>query len=200
MLSVAVEGVVDEAVVRRLTEISGIKIDAIYGKNGKQNLRSRIHSYNQAAEHYPWLVLVDLDQEDPCAPDLRSAWLPHPARYMCFRIAVKQVEAWLMADRETLAAYLKINASALPPYPDEEPHAKKKLVELARRSRSRAIRQALVPREGSGRSEGPGYASRLIEYVTEHWRPEVAAQHSDSLHRCLYRLQKDVCNWLALLC
>jgi hypothetical protein len=199
MLSAAVEGIVDEAVVRRLAEIVGINITSIYGKNGKQHLHQRIDAFNQAAKHFPWLVLVDLDQDAGCAPDLRATWLPNPAPFMCFRIAVRQVEAWLLADRDTLADFLKVNVSAIPLDPENEPHPKQRMVEIVRRSRSSIIRQTMVPREGSGRSEGPEYSSQLIEYAHEHWRPDVAAQHSDSLNRCLYRLRNDVCTWITFL-
>ena len=49
----------------------------------------------------------------------------------------------------------------------------------------------MVPRDGSGRSVGPAYASRMIEYVEGFWRPEVAAHRADSLRRaiaCVVRL------------
>jgi len=47
---------------------------------------------------------------------------------------------------------------------------------------------AVVPRPESGRSEGPAYTSRLIEYAQGTWRPDVAAQHADSLARLCRRL------------
>jgi len=62
----------------------------------------------------------------------------------------------------------------------------------ARRSRSRVIVQDMVPRRGSGSRVGPGYKGRLIEFVTathHRWRPDVAAQRSDSLRRCLNALE-----------
>jgi transposase len=48
-------------------------------------------------------------------------------------------------------------------------------------------------RHGSGRPVGPAYASRLIEFASSSWRPEVAAQRADSLRRtidCLRRLAR----------
>jgi hypothetical protein len=64
------------------------------------------------------------------------------------------------------------------------------VVDLARRSRRRAIRDDFVPREGSGRRIGPLYTSRMIEFVedmTAGWRPDEAARLSPSLARCLRR-------------
>src|SRR3954471_10845125 len=104
-LSSAVEGPLDEAVVRRLAHEAGLSVGAVYGKNGKGRIRRQLHGYNNAAQHNPWLVLVDLDQEN-CAADLRNLWLPEPASFMCFRVAVRAVESWLLADRERIAEFL----------------------------------------------------------------------------------------------
>lgn len=85
-----------------------------------------------------------------------------------------------------------LRAARVPPNPDAEPDPKTTLIDLARRSRRRAIREDIVPREGSGSRVGPGYAGRLIEFVMtagHPWRPNVAAQHSDSLRRCVEALQ-----------
>jgi hypothetical protein len=107
-------------------------------------------------------------------------------------VAVRAVEAWLLADAERLAAFLGIRAALIPRDPDAEHDPKTTLVNLARRSRRRAIREDIVPREGSGGRVGPGYVGRLIEFVTaaeNGWRPGVAAGRSDSLRRCLEALQ-----------
>lgn len=188
VISGAVEGIVDEAVLQRLITHVGAGIGPIHGKNGKQFLRQRLPGYNQAAQFSPWLVLVDLDQENDCAPPLRDDWLPSPAPNMCFRVAVREVESWLLADQERLAAFLGISASRIPDDPDRDLNPKRTMVELAGRSRRREIRRDMTPRPGSGREVGPAYASRLIEFVLHRgvgWRPEVAARSSDSLRRCL---------------
>ena len=52
------------------------------------------------------------------------------------------------------------------------------------------VRQDMVPREGSGRTEGPAYTSRLIEYATDRWRPDVAVRRADSLRRAVACLQR----------
>jgi hypothetical protein len=195
-ITAAVEGNVDEAVVRRLIEHVGGIPGPVYGRNGKDHLRQRIANYNQAARLSPWVVLVDLDHDAECAPPLRSAWLPALSPHMCLRVAVRQVEAWLLADRERLAKFLSVSASKIPHNPEAVEHPKNTLVELARYSRRRDIREDMVPRPGSGRSVGPAYTARLIEFVIggeRGWRPDVAARHSESLNRslrCLVRIMK----------
>jgi hypothetical protein len=106
VISAAVEGDVDEAIVRKLVAHAGGQIGNVYGKNGKPMLRKKIKGYNNAARHTPWLVLIDLDNDADCAPPVREEWVPDPATHLCFRIAVREVEVWLMADAKTLARFL----------------------------------------------------------------------------------------------
>ena len=194
IISAAVEGIVDEAVVRRLVAHAGGRTGTVYGKKGKAHLRQKIGGYNNAARHAPWIVLVDLDHEEECAPPLRAGWIPQPASNLCFRVAVREIEAWLMADAETIAAYLSVAQSRIPADPENLEHSKIEMVNLARRSRRRAIGKDMVPREGSGRSVGPAYTSRLVEYVENRWRPDIAAPRAESLRRaiaCLERLIRE---------
>lgn len=193
IIRAAVEGIVDEAVVRRLITHAGGQAGTVYGRDGKPALRKRIRGYNDAAYYAPWVVLVDLDNDADCAPPMCSAWVPIPAPNLCFRIAVREVEAWLMADKQTLARYLSVKAGNVPAEPERLERPKDAMVNLARGSRSRDIRHDIVPRKNGGRRVGPAYASRLVEYVQERWRPEVAAEHAESLRRainCLNRLAK----------
>ena len=190
-VSAAVEGLVDEAVVQRLIRHVGGVPGAVYGKEGKELLRRKVAGYDNAARNAPWIVLVDLDRDHACAPPLVKDWLPNAAPQLCFRVAVRAVEAWLLADRERLAAFLKIRANSVSQQPETLDDPKRALVDLARSSRRRAIRDEMVPRAGSGRPVGPAYTSRVIEYARNHWRPDVAASRADSLRRaieCLTRL------------
>lgn len=192
-VSGAVEGIADEALLARLADHVGAAPARVYGKKGKDFLRVRCTGYNRAAVHQRWVILVDLDQDYECAPLLCRAWLPQPAGGMCFCVAVRAVETWLLADRERMAAFLGVRARAIPENPEASADPKRLLVELARQSRRRDIRLDMVPRPESGRSVGPAYTSRLIEFISSPesgWRPDVAAQSCDSLNRCLDRLRR----------
>lgn len=189
----AVEGPIDEAVLRRLFVEVGAVSGPIYGKEGKGRLRARINGYNSAAVHSPWVVLVDLDDEFDCAPELRAAWLPSCAPNLCFRVAVRQVETWLLADRARIASFLAVPIARIPVNPESESNSKQAMINLAVRSKRRQIRDDMVPRPSSGRSVGPAYTSRLIEFISHPahgWRPLEAAKHSDSLLRAIECLRQ----------
>jgi len=191
VISAAVEGLLDEAAVRKLITHVGATPGDVHGRQGKTFLRQRIAGYNHAARHAPWIVLVDLDRTADCAPPLRAAWIPAPSAQLCFRVAVRKVEAWLLADRERLAEFLSVARSRLPHDPEQLDDPKVEMVNVARGSHRRAVRDDMVPRPEGGRAVGPAYSSQLIEFITSHWRPAQAAECSDSLRRaiaCLRRL------------
>ncbi len=187
----AVEGFTDEVVLRRVLEYVSVECGSVYGRKGKRYLKKRLSNYNQAARWAPWLVVMDLDQSAQCAPLYVRAMLPNPSPLMCFRLAVRAVESWLLADAEQMAAFLGIPWARVPRLPDTLDDPKRSLVDLARRSRKNAIKEDMLPRPGSHRRVGPGYPRRIIQFVAgpePHWRPDVAAQHSESLRRCIQDL------------
>ena len=190
VFSAAVEGLVDEAMLRRLVEHAGSGLGPVHGGNGKASLLQRLSGYNNAARFAPWIVLVDLDRDADCAPPFREQHLPQPALHMIFRVAVREAEAWLMSDRESLARYLSVAVARIPQRPEDEPDPKRRIVDIARNSRKRAIREDMVPRPGSGREVGPAYTSHMIEFAQTHWRIDIATQHSDSLRRCMDRIRE----------
>lgn len=193
VISAAVEGLIDEAVVKRLIMEAGATVGPVYGKQGKKPLRTGINGYNNAGRYRPWIVLVDLDQDASCAPDLCRAWISEKSPKLCFRVAVREVEAWLLSDREGIARFLSVPISRVPIDPESEINPKQTMVNLAGTSKRRSIREDMFPRPGSGRSVGPAYTSRLVEFVQSPeplWRPNHAANHSQSLQRCIKCLEQ----------
>jgi hypothetical protein len=193
ILSGAVEGDLDEAVLHRIVRQAGLSLAKIYGRQGKTSLLRAIRGYNAAAHHASWIVLVDLDRDCECAPPCARRWLPDPAPHMCFRLVVRSIEAWLLADGDRVANFLGVPRHLVPHDPDALDDPKRALVDLARRSRRRALRDEIVPRAGSGRSVGPLYTTRMIEFVQDEaagWRVDHALGVSNSLTRCVTHLRR----------
>lgn len=189
IVSGAVEGPVDDAVVRRLLRETGHIVGPIHIKSGKSPLLAKLHGYDAAAQIAPWLVLVDLNGDAPCAALFVAEHLSAPSDHMLFRVAVRQVEAWLLADKRHFARFLRVSQARLSNDPDSLSNSKRVVVEVARHSSDRRVRQEMVPQPGSGRQVGPGYVARMIEFVELHWRVDEAELRSESLRRCLDRLR-----------
>lgn len=192
-ISGAVEGPSDEVVFRRIVEHCGATVHRVQVQGGKDDLRRALPGYNAAARRAPWVVLVDLDRDFDCAPALVEEWLAKPNTYMRFRVVVRQMESWLLADADRFASFFRVRRSAIPRSPDDEDDAKAALLAAVTRSTRAAVRDDMLPRSGSGRRVGPAYTSRLIEFASnadEGWRPDVAADRSPSLARCVVRLRE----------
>ncbi|MCS7168176.1 MAG: hypothetical protein RMI91_03400 [Gemmatales bacterium] len=61
---------------------------------------------------------MDLDRDASCAPALRKRYLAQLAPYLCFRVAVRAIEAWLLADAPNLARFLHVCPNLIPPDPE----------------------------------------------------------------------------------
>ena len=189
-ISGAVEGIVDEAVLRRLCRDAGLGVKLIKVCGGKAKLDQRLRGYNAAARYGRWVVLRDLNSDAECGPQLVQSLLPDQSLHMHLRIVRHSVEAWLLADKQRFSEFFSVSASRIPKDPELIERPKDQLIQIVRNSRRRAIREDMLPRQGSIAKEGPAYSSRLAEYVEVAWRPETAAEVSDTLRRCLARLAK----------
>ncbi len=189
-LTVAVEGMLDEAVVRRLVNDAGGLIRDVHVKRGNRPLRDKVPGYNNAAQRSTWFVLTDLDRDYDCAAELVADWLPAPASGMNLRVAIRAIEAWFLADRTRMASFLGVPISRIPKDPESSMDPKGLLVDIARTSRRKDIREDLVPAPRAGRRTGPAYVSRLFDFVQTEWDLERASQLSPSLGRCRLKLRR----------
>ena len=192
-INVATEGYPDEIAVRSLCRTVGLGIATIYNLRGKSTLDKNLRGYNNAAKSWYWFVLRDLDHDAECGAALRHQLIPSPSQFMHLRIVVREIESWLLADSARFAQFLGVARSKFPEDPESLDYPKREFIRLASGSSKRNIRDDMVPRPGSGAAQGPGYGARLAEFIESHWRPDVAAQSSDSLRRCLGRLTE----WVA---
>ena len=190
---IAVEGNLDEAVAERLITLCGGQPGKVSPKQGRPYVLEHIGGYNEGARYGGiWFVLVDLDQQPECAPELVAEALPDPADGMCFRVAVREVEAWLLADRAGFARWAGVRASLIPLDVESIAQPKERLVAIMRESRHRERQTAIVPRPGSGRTAGPDYSDVLSEFVASAWDVEAAASAAPSLDRALRCLRAKI--------
>lgn len=190
-LNALVEGAMDEAAAYRLILETGHNFGLCYGKRGLPYIRKKIGGFNQAARDMHILCLVDfMDTGFLCPPEVIAAWLPHRHPNMVFRIVVRELEGWLLADRSNIANFLGVNTRLIPTDPELEHDPKRTLVNLARHSRYRIVRDALVPGPGSGAVVGKLYTSEMTRFIRENWDIQAARANSQSLDTCLARLEE----------
>ena len=188
----AVEGRTDQPIAEKLLQVSGLNPYRPLITDGKANLDEKLPGLNRSARQLAWLVIRDLDRDDrnSCVPDLRVKLLNGPAnRGMCFRLAVRSSEAWLMADSDSFTDFFAVG-KRVPADVDELPDPKRVLTDLCRKSQKREIREGVPPRLGSGRRVGPEYVAVMQDFVQQAWCPDRARQRSPSLERALTSLDR----------
>lgn len=190
MIPALVEGFLDERVLKVLWRQLGRNPDDLLVRNAAGSpFWGLAQRYNQAGGHRLVLGLADLEQE-PCASDVLRRRVPGRSAGFKLRLAVRMVESWLIADRDALALYLGVGVRVLPRDPDNEPHPKRRIVDIARRSRKRSIRDRLVP-ESTGALVGAEYTPAMAEFVDRYWDSSRARRVSPSLDRACLRWAED---------
>ena len=188
----AVEDRLSDAVATKILTHFGIKIVRKTGYKGNSYLQQKAQGFNDAAhEELGIFMLTDLDSPQDCPPGLIRLWIRSALNpRFFFRVAVMEVESWVMADRIGFASFLSIPVHRIPFPTDSILNPKEILISLARRSKNKRLREALVPAQGATLSVGDEYNIRLIEFVREHWNLERAATASPSLKRTLDRISQ----------
>ena len=189
-VALATEDELSEVVGQKLVNDAGtgLTVTLLLRRGGSGYLKSKMRNFCELARRMPVLLLTDLDTEQ-CPMTLIGDWTRNNAvpDSLLFRVAVRQVESWLLADRESIANLFKVSLQRLPADPDNLPDAKRFLLQLASDA-PRRVREELLAELGSTSSQGLGYNTFLCEFVRQRWKPAKAATRSDSLNRARSRL------------
>jgi len=189
-INLVFEDTLSEAVLKEMLKQSQrpFSVGNCLNQRGYGKIKKIISGLNYAAKGMPYLVLTDLDKAE-CPLVIISEWLTQPKHpNLLFRIAVKEVEAWLLAHREAFAEFLGISVSLIPANVDEIPDPKQLLIYLAKKSKKRNLRDAIVPDRNSTAKIGKDYNGQLIQFVQNNWQVEAAQVNSRSLQRAMNAL------------
>jgi hypothetical protein len=189
----ATEDELSEAVgIRLIDEWNGrLALDLRLRRGGNGYLKSRIRNFIEIARTTPLLIITDLDRL-ACPPELRSRWLGKlkQPRNLVLRIAVREVEAWLLADPDAIRGLFGDRASQrLPDDPDTISEPKELLLRLALYA-PRAVREDVCTERGGIAGQGLGYNARLCQLVAASWDPARASSRSESLRRARTRIRE----------
>lgn len=156
--------------------------------HGLSPLLAGLPKYIGASRIVRHFLLVDLDRV-ACAPSLlQGIGLNNSPEGLMCRVAVREAEAWVLADREGFAAMAGIPVAKVPLRPEELPDPKQTLINLVRRSRRRRLAEQIVPPSGSRVSIGPLYNEVLGDHVRMNWDPDAAARVAPNLAKAVLRL------------
>lgn len=192
-IGLAVEDQLSEAVAEKLltTVDADFVIEQRFPPNGNQYLKNRLSVFNAIARStLPILLLTDLDAH-VCPSQLVDTWRGKEriTSNLLFRVAIRETEAWLLADRETFADYARIPLDKITETPESLQDPKQELLRLIRRyNKAWANKNDLLPDPGSTAKVGLGYNATLCHYVRQFWSPISAATRSPSLNKARQRI------------
>jgi hypothetical protein len=151
-------------------------------ERGSGYIKKKIQAFNNAATYSNFLIITDLDQNE-CAPVFIDELLGNNKNKGLFlRIAVREIESWIIADRKNFSSYFSISVDKVSKNPESIIDPKKYIFQLAKKSRPRIIRTGIPPSDATARL-GPEYNEILVRFVHERWDFLEALQNSDSLRR-----------------
>lgn len=159
---------------------------------GFGNLKKQAMRFYKTNCPTPVVFVTDLDTH-ACIHELAREWFPVTSLNeltdkFIFRIAVHEIESWIMSDGEGLARYLDISATNFPVCPDEIEDPKQYLLNVIRSKCRKKRFKEMLP--SGNQAVGVEYNPVLIDYVANKWNAENAAAHSPSLNRMIQRFIK----------
>lgn len=133
--------------------------------------------------------LTGLDRA-PCPRQLLTEWfgVVELPRDLVFRIAVREVEAWVLADTLEWSKFIGIAAGNFTLEPELLPDPKQHLLNVVGRKGKKAYHREMLP-SGSAHI-GPRYNEVLCEFIDTRWSPARAAERSPSLARAIAALKR----------
>lgn len=187
-INLVFEDILSEAILKVMLQQSQrpFSVQNSYNCRGFGKIKKQILAYNNAAQSTPYLVLTDLDRAE-CPLIIINTWFQTKSKHsnLLFRIAVREVEAWLMADREAFAKFLGISIDLIPTDIDNIADPKTNLINLVKKSKKRQLKDSIVPAKNSTAKIGKDYNGPLIEFVQQYWQVTKAEINSPSLRRAI---------------
>lgn len=193
-LLIAVEDEPSFAACLKLLKRSAADVQKVWPQKqgGFPGIINRIDVLNQAAKFgHQVLVLTDLDKH-PCPVAYREWWEndKHLVRHsnLIFRIAVREVEAWALADAKGFASFFFVSEKNITSNPESIIDPKQYLLDLLKTSKNRDVRDGCLPEAHFVGRTGIEYNDYLRSYFLNSWSPSRAAKNSTSLKRAMNRL------------
>jgi hypothetical protein len=183
-VNIVFEDVVSEEILKKILSLTGIfevKTSFLSGK--RSNIQEKIKNYNITADITPFIVLIDLDQ-DECAPSLINNWFAGDInRRLICRVAVTEAESWLIADTKNFSKYFGIPFNKMRTDPELLPDPKDFIFRMVGSHSNARLKNAIIPKKHA--KIGRGYNTEMTRFIADHWDPSTARNYSPSLGKAI---------------
>lgn len=194
---IATEDRLSEALAEHIVKAAGHIVAAKIPKDRRRHagfgyLKTRLPDFIKSClGGLSFFLLTDLDTST-CPPNLLKNWLggTDKPENLLLRVAVREVEAWVLADRSRFADWLGVAETEIPVNPESCLDPKADLLSLVAKSKKRNLKEGLLPKKGAPTPVGLEYNDLLCDFVETKWRLDEALKIAPSLARAFLRLQK----------
>lgn len=162
-----------------LSEKNRFYITNRFPTSGFGFLKKNMKKFNKLAKHYVVTVITDLDNNKLDPIKFKQKWFSSTYNSgLIFELAIVEIESWILADYTSFSEYFSIS---LPPIKETDniDDPKQKLFELVKKSKSKDIRDAILPTKGA--TIGPEYNITIVDYISKCWDLNRAKKNSSSL-------------------
>jgi hypothetical protein len=187
-INIAFEDILSEAVITRILSrfFPEARIARRFHGRGSGYLKLHLQAFVNGSRHIPYFVLIDSDRESCAKKFLTTLIKDKPPRQCMLRIAVHEVESWLLADFNNLLKSLKIQSGkCFYNNTDEIERPKEYILKIIDRGAPEVIKKSLIHASCGGATQGPGYNSFMVRFAMEQWNIDAALYHSESLKRAV---------------
>ncbi|EMU6899336.1 DUF4276 family protein [Serratia bockelmannii] len=183
-ISIATEDVLTEEIITKIILSNG-RFEIIHklGKRGNGYLISKLNNFNELSRGLIVVVVFDLDLK-PCPVRFKEELertVANKSDNLKLVISVREVESWILADREGFGSYFKISKDKIDRTPDALLDPKDKIINLARYSKDSAVKRGIPPVAGAASKVGLSYNRLLTDFIQQEWDINRAIQISPSL-------------------
>ena len=158
--------------------------------HGFGNLQKKTQSFLPAAtkgEGIRSIFLTDLDQKNS-VQQIANEWFNIaclallPEKFI-FRIAVHEIESWIIADNNGIANFLNVSPVNFTTSPDDLDDPKQFLFNvIGSKCRSKKFKDMLPQKR---QSVGIEYNPQIVQFIKENWDIQAAMTNSPSLKRAV---------------
>lgn len=187
-ISIATEDILtEEAITKIIASQNKFNIRLRLGKQGCGYLTSNLSKFNTLANSHYVLVVLDLDSRNNAIEYRRSieGQIRNKNEKFKLVIPVREIESWLLADREGMSDFLSISKDKIDRDPELLLDPKEKIINLAKQSRNNDIKRGIPPKHGAAAKVGLSYNTLLSSFIRDHWNIARAIELSASLRETI---------------
>ncbi|MEQ9891249.1 hypothetical protein [Pectobacterium aroidearum] len=191
-ITIATEDILSEKIVIKLiNEFDKFEVINSLGKKGNGYIFKNIKKFHQLSFSQSVLIVLDLDNRHDVKMFANEViGCIKINKNLKLSISVREIESWLLADKEGMSDFLQISKDKIPVNPELLLDPKEEIIKLAKKGKNTRTKNGIPPQKGAISKMGLSYNTLLTEFVENIWSSDRAKNNSASLRDILSILKE----------